>query len=88
MNNRLFTAFANLFLTIISVLVKPFVHFAIGYVVGCFIQLILGDIIIIWLSWFHILIEPSQIPLLFAVLALIASFFKTTDTFYIEDEEE
>ena len=70
------------------IIFKPIVAFIVGLLSGFVMRALFGDAIVQVFSWFHVIIEPAQIPLIFAVIALIGSFFKTVDYPYYEDEEE
>lgn len=86
--SHFYISLLNFILAIVSFILKPFFAFAIGFIVGLFIELFLGNTIVACLSWFQIIIDPSQIPICFAVLSMIASFFKSTDTYYLDDDDE
>ncbi len=72
-----------------KIFIRPIVHFWIGFLAGCFLQLILSNAIIFVFSIFNISIEPSYIPYIFGFIGLVSSFFKPNDyEFELYDEEE
>lgn len=91
MGNSFFQAIGRLIGIILGVIVfKPIIAFIVGLLSGLIMRGLFGDTIVQVFSWFHILIEPVQIPFIFAVVALIGSFFRTVEYPFIEydDEEE
>ena len=91
MDNPFFQAIGRLIGILLGLVIfKPIIAFIIGFLSGGVMQLLFGNTIVQVFSWFHILIEPIQIPFIFAIIALIGSFFRTVEYPFIEydDEEE
>lgn len=71
------------------IILRPIVHFWIGFLAGLFLKLIASNAIITCFNVFNIYIEPSHIPYIFGLIALIGSFFYPADyEIEFEDEEE
>ena len=61
--------------TILGIIVFPFIGFFMGWGIGWVLNLIMGTWIIDGLQLFHLTVTPNLVPLFFAIIGLIASFF-------------
>lgn len=65
---------------ILGIVLIPFIGFFLGWGLGWVLNLIIGSWIIDGLSLFGLNISPEMIPLFFAIVGLIASFFGASST--------
>lgn len=65
----------TMFAVILGIILIPFIGFFLGWGLGWILNLIMGPWIIDGLSLFGLSIAPEMIPLFFAIVSLIASFF-------------
>ena len=70
----------NFFLILFVVILNPFFDFIYGYFIGWLIKITIGEYVIAGLSLINMNIPLDKIPLFFATLSMISSFFKTTNT--------
>lgn len=70
--------FTLILITIIMFFVLPFINFACGFLAGLIIKVTIGTYIIAGLNLIGLNISLNSLPLFFATLAVIASFFKTS----------
>lgn len=69
----------NFLLILFVVILNPFFDFIYGYFIGWLIKITISEYVIAGLSLININIPLDKIPLFFATLLLISSFFKTTN---------
>lgn len=69
----------NFFLILFVVILNPFFSFIFGYFVGWLIKITISEYVITGLSLININVPLDKIPLFFATLSMISSFFKTTN---------
>ena len=67
-----------IFITIIAFFITPFISFAMGFLVGLIIKITIGANIVAGLGLVGLNIPLDSLPLFFATLTVIASFFNTT----------
>lgn len=67
-------------IAILGIVLIPFVGFFLGWGLGWVLNLIMGSWIINGLSLFGLNVTPEMIPLFFAIVGLIASFFGASST--------
>ena len=60
---------------ILGIIAIPFIGFFLGWGLGWVLNLIMGTWIIDGLALFHLNVAPEMIPLFFAIIGLVASFF-------------
>lgn len=63
--------------TILIIIFGSALMFWAGYLDGIIINWLFGDWVVKALALIHINIDRSQIPLLFGLIGLVSSFFKT-----------
>ena len=79
------------FAIILGIIAVPFAGFFIGWGLGWILNLIMGSWIIDGLNLFGLNVAPQMIPLFFAMIGLVASFFAANNlikNIEIEREEE
>lgn len=67
-----------IFITIITFFITPFISFAMGFLVGLIIKITIGANIVAGLGLVGLNIPLNSLPLFFATLTVIASFFNPT----------
>lgn len=67
-----------IFITIIAFFITPFISFAMGFLVGLIIKITIGANIVAGLGLVGLNIPLNSLPLFFATLTVIASFFNPT----------
>lgn len=69
----------TMFAVILGIILMPFIGFFFGWGLGWVLNLIMGPWIIDGLGLFGLNITPEMIPLFFAIVGLIASFFRISN---------
>lgn len=73
---------------LIWLFISPVINFAIGYLVGIFAKITIGNSIIAGLTLLGIHISLGSIPLLFGLINLIASFFYPEPNFFKHSSDD
>ena len=77
MKNKVWEIFIMIIFTILIIIFGSALMFWAGYLDGIIINWLFGGWVVKALALIHINIDRSQIPLLFGLIGLVSSFFKT-----------
>lgn len=71
----------SILITIITVIIFPFVSFGTGYILGWLIQITIGNLIVKGFATIGLNIAVNSLPLFFATISIIGSFFSPPEVY-------
>lgn len=86
MKDKVCGAFIMIIFTILIVIFGSALMFWAGYLDGIIINWLFGGWVVKALALIHINIDRSQIPLLFGLIGLVSSFFKTYGSYHKNED--